>query len=338
MAVGSGDSLFIAELWSLPFRYFRVGSVGQISAVPGAAGFLGSALGLAADAAGNLYASDDNHPLSRLGPDGILNAIIPTHPSAAPEKPIGQDLVLDEGGPASQAMTGTIESLLVDAQDNLYLADSMTQTVRRISRVSECPSTARPQVSYLGVRNVSGGRAFAPGSIVSIYGARLGPENGVAGRIESARFTAELAGVRVLVDGVPAPLLYVSASQINAVIPYSIEVEGSLAGGVSNRHFFSARYARIQVQYEGVVSDPTKFLIQPAAPSLFMQGPQLAAALNEDGTLNGLLNPAAPGSVLVLFGTGQGPTDPPSVDGLIASPPLPKPIFPVEVTIGNDAA
>jgi uncharacterized protein (TIGR03437 family) len=49
--------------------------------------------------------------------------------------------------------------------------------------------------------------------------------------------------------------------------------------------------------------------------SLFSLGNSAAAALNQDGTLNSRQNPAKPGSVVALFGTGGGETVPPSVAG-----------------------
>jgi uncharacterized protein (TIGR03437 family) len=57
-----------------------------------------------------------------------------------------------------------------------------------------------------------------------------------------------------------------------------------------------------------------------------------AAALNEDGSLNSVSNPAPRGSIVVLYGTGIGATVPPSVDGALAPlADIPKPALPVQV-------
>jgi uncharacterized protein (TIGR03437 family) len=49
-------------------------------------------------------------------------------------------------------------------------------------------------------------------------------------------------------------------------------------------------------------------------------------------------NPAAPGSVVSLFVTGEGQTSPAGIDGKLAVEPYPIPILPVTVTIdGIDA-
>jgi uncharacterized protein (TIGR03437 family) len=55
-------------------------------------------------------------------------------------------------------------------------------------------------------------------------------------------------------------------------------------------------------------------------------------------SLNGPANPALPGSIVVLYVTGEGQTDPPGIDGKLAAGSLPKPRLPVAVEIdGIDA-
>ena len=59
----------------------------------------------------------------------------------------------------------------------------------------------------------------------------------------------------------------------------------------------------------GAVTVPLVF----GGPGLFRLEPNVSAqawALNQDGTFNGPLNPAAPGSVIMLLGTGFGATNP----------------------------
>ncbi len=63
--------------------------------------------------------------------------------------------------------------------------------------------------------------------------------------------------------------------------------------------------------------------VAAAAPGLFsanFSGSGAAVAFNQDGTLNSAANPAAKGSVVVLFGTGEGQTNPPGSDGKVALP------------------
>src|SRR6185312_5976739 len=58
--------------------------------------------------------------------------------------------------------------------------------------------------------------------------------------------------------------------------------------------------------------------VATASPGLFTltkDGKGQGAILNQDGSPNGPANPAALGSVISLFGTGQGPTNPVVPDG-----------------------
>jgi uncharacterized protein (TIGR03437 family) len=87
-----------------------------------------------------------------------------------------------------------------------------------------------------------------------------------------------------------------------------------------------------------VRSDEYTTVVPDAAPGIFTldsSGQGVGAILNQDGSLHGPLNPAAPGSVIVFYATGEGLTDPPSEDGKIAGSPLPRPVLPVQVIIGG---
>jgi uncharacterized protein (TIGR03437 family) len=62
------------------------------------------------------------------------------------------------------------------------------------------------------------------------------------------------------------------------------------------------------------------------------------AILNQDYSLNSASNPSPRGSVVIIYATGEGQTDPPGVDGLITSGTLRKPELAVFVTIGGQPA
>jgi uncharacterized protein (TIGR03437 family) len=108
-------------------------------------------------------------------------------------------------------------------------------------------------------------------------------------------FGADLTAARVLVNGVPAALLYNSESQLNIDVP-------PLA---------PAKNLDITIERAG---KPALALTAPAvdrAPGLFrIYTTSRAAALNADGTINGPDHPAPPGTTLTLFGTGFGPAPP----------------------------
>ena len=168
-------------------------------------------------------------------------------------------------------------------------------------------------------------QAIAPGQMVVIFGAAMGPDKLAYLTLdESGLVSNTIGGVRILFDGVPAPLVYASAAQCAAVVPYF----GALK---TTTH--------IQVEYQGVRSDPLEIVVAATAPGLFTAdstGQGQGAVLNEDNvTRNSPAAPARPGSVVILWGTGEGLTDPPGVDGRLAVDVLPKPLAPVSVDIGG---
>lgn len=196
-------------------------------------------------------------------------------------------------------------------------------------RIDRLNRDAAPQFDLACVTGAASRQNHArisPGQIVTLIGSGLGPEEGVSAEPSGGRYPTSLAGVRVLVNGEPAPLLYVQASQINAIVPYAARPGTS---------------AKIAVEYEGhfVVLENS---VIPAAYELFTMdtsGRGQAAALNQDGSLNSAANPAAPGSIVVLYGTGAGATTPDSADGEvtpIADPALlPKPTGQVHVSLNG---
>jgi uncharacterized protein (TIGR03437 family) len=168
------------------------------------------------------------------------------------------------------------------------------------------------------------GTAIAPGQMVDIWGSGLGPQSSSGSFLDSnGMVSSSVAGVRVLFNGIPAPLVFVSAKQCSAVVPYF----GAVAGA-----------SNVQVEYQGVRSDPFPIHVSATAPGIFTanaSGAGQASVLNQDNTVNSADNPAAGGSVVILWATGEGVTDPPGVDGRPATDVLPKPVALVTVNIGG---
>jgi uncharacterized protein (TIGR03437 family) len=128
----------------------------------------------------------------------------------------------------------------------------------------------------------------------------------------------------VLFDGTPSPLIYVSATQVSAIVPYALD------GRVSTQ---------IQVEYQGVQSAPIAVRIAGSAPGIFTldQNGQ-GAILNQDNSINSSTNGAAAGSIISIYATGDGAVVPQGVDGVIIGATLPMPRLPVTVTIGGQPA
>jgi uncharacterized protein (TIGR03437 family) len=163
---------------------------------------------------------------------------------------------------------------------------------------------------------------LAPGLIFSVSGSGLGPAVGKTEVLDSTgKISTLLSGVQVMVNNTPAPLLYVSASQINAIAPYEI---ASLVG----------QTVKVQVINSGTAGPAISDTVVATAPAMFNLGNNLAAVINQDGTVNGANNPAARGSYVSIYGTGEGQTTPGGIDGYVAGT-LGKPVAGVSVSIGQ---
>ena len=169
--------------------------------------------------------------------------------------------------------------------------------------------------------------SLAPGEIVTLSGYGFGPETPVVAHPTSAgAYATQLAGATVLFDQTPAPLLMVQDEQINAIVPYAV---------------YGRTSAKIQVQNGTSYSIPIEVKVVDTAPGIFTNagsGKWQAAALNADLSPNSTLNPAQRGSVIVLYLTGEGQTDPPGQDGRVIASDLRIPLSPVTAQIGGHTA
>ncbi len=166
----------------------------------------------------------------------------------------------------------------------------------------------------------------APGQIVTLFGSGLGPETLTTLQLDANnRVDTLLNGVRVLFDGTPAPLIYVSSRQLSAVVPYSVPINGRTT---------------VQVDYQGQRSNPLVLWVAPALVGVFTQdssGRGPGAILNEDGSINSPSNPAARGSVIVLYGTGEGRVNPPVPDGSVTGANPSRPVLRIFALISDRA-
>ncbi|HJZ98768.1 MAG TPA: M12 family metallopeptidase, partial [Candidatus Solibacter sp.] len=80
--------------------------------------------------------------------------------------------------------------------------------------------------SVLNAASFLGG-AVSPGEILTIFGMSIGPATLITEQIQNGKFTSTLGGVRVLFDGVAAPLVYVSPNQIAPIVPYTVAGKNS---------------------------------------------------------------------------------------------------------------
>jgi uncharacterized protein (TIGR03437 family) len=185
------------------------------------------------------------------------------------------------------------------------------------------------------VNAVTGGASYdttaiAPGEIVAIWGAGLGPSAGANLTLDSNGLVeTSLGGTQVFINGNPAPLIYAGPGQVNAVVPYEVASDTS---------------AMIVVVYQGNASAPFAIPIAAARPGIFTRsgsGTEQGAILNQDLSVNGAGSPAARGSWVSIYATGEGITTPPGVDGRVSAyhgSPLPKAQAGCSATMGGQPA
>ena len=138
--------------------------------------------------------------------------------------------------------------------------------------------------------------ALSPGEVVTISGTAIGPNDTATGAVDSAtnRWMTTVGGVQVTFNGIAGPVLYSSATQVSAVVPY--EVAGRLD-------------CFVVVRYRGNGSNAVDLPVTSSAPGVYTQnlsGTGPGVIYNQDGTLNSPGNPAAKNSVIVIYGTGEG--------------------------------
>lgn len=214
---------------------------------------------------------------------------------ASGTSPANLTVTVNPAGLAPGTYTGTITVTSAGAA-NSPQSTAVTLTVAE-------PATPVPTSVMNAASQIPG--AVAPGEIISIYGTNLGPAKGAGGVISNNSLETTIAGVQVTFGNIAAPLLYVSATQINAIVPF--ELAGQLQ-------------THIEVSNNGAVSAALDLAVAAAAPALFTlteNGTGQGAIINGTGGVNGASNPAPQGSIIVLYATGGGETSPQGVTGNI---------------------
>lgn len=230
-----------------------------------------------------------------------------------------QQSVTVQFAPTSTGAQNAVLTLTTDDPD--LTSVTINATGAGVSANSGTPSFTLP-----GVVNAASGASggVAPGEIVVVYGSSLGPAALAGLQLAGDGTVATSTGnTQVLFDGVPAPMVYALAGQVAAIVPYEVWTESS---------------TQMQVISNGVKSNVAALPVVASTPGLFTatsSGSGQGSILNQDESVNSASNPAALGSVVILFGTGEGQTSPLGIDGLIAGTVLPSPISPVSVTIGG---
>jgi uncharacterized protein (TIGR03437 family) len=167
----------------------------------------------------------------------------------------------------------------------------------------------------------------APGELVLVYGSGLGPATLAGVQLDSSgHLSNNVAGTQVLFNGMAAPLIYTRADQVAAIVPNGVSGQQSV---------------QVQVNYQGQSTPTFSTTVADTVPGLFtldQSGQGEGAVLNQDNSINSAANPAARGSIVSLWATGQGQSDPDWADDVLAPSPLPQPKNKVNVNIGGQWA
>ncbi|HUK19635.1 MAG TPA: BACON domain-containing carbohydrate-binding protein [Bryobacteraceae bacterium] len=230
------------------------------------------------------------------------------------------------GGSGPSGITYTIPGNTGLARTG-HIVVSSESAASQIFTISQA-GTALPVPQVTGIENAAstatGG--IAPGEAVTLFGTLLGPTKGLPLQLtpNGQAITNNLGGVQVLFDNqYAAALTYVSATQINAIVPYEIAGQAT---------------TQITVSYQGGTTAPLQAQVQAASPAVFTldyNGVGQGAILNQDYSVNGISYPAARGSTVMIFCTGAGATVPASADGAITTGTPALALQPVTVTIGG---
>lgn len=156
--------------------------------------------------------------------------------------------------------------------------------------------------------NPASTQPVSPGSLVSIFGANFSDSPASA---DSAVLPKELGGVTVTFNGIAAPLLFVSSTQINAQVPWELLPAGAFLGS-----------ATVVIKTTGNPQPPITVPLSAISPSIFtLADNQGAVLIASDRVLAAPVGkypgsrPVRLGEYISIFCTGLGPVVPPQASG-----------------------
>ena len=267
--------------------------------------------GVAVDSAGNVYIadplSDRIRILTPVGPPCAYSV----GPASLQAPSAGGNLTvsIQTGASCSWAVSGlpswitvsgafsgvgsAIVTLVVSPNPGTPL--SATVLVAGVS-VTVTQVTA-PLPTIKGVTNAASYAtgAVSPGELATIFGTAIGPA-GAAGAVTdpaTGKLATTIGGAQVLFNGIAAPMIYASSTQVSAVVPYEMAPVASPS---------------VWIKYAGQTSNAFQLTSTTTVPGLFTQnasGSGPGAILNQDNSVNGPGNRAAKGSIVQVFMTAR---------------------------------
>jgi uncharacterized protein (TIGR03437 family) len=234
--------------------------------------------------------------------------------------PSSDDTPADEvlGQPDENPNASSLHTPAALASDgvNLFVADS---AARRILVFTPGDNALPVEALVNSASLVS--TPFAPGTLLTLEGEGLSDTSATAENSEDTPLPRELAGVQVVLDGIPLPLLSVSPGHVQLQMPADL---GSASAG--------SLYVRVS-HANGTVTTTNAIGVKftAAFPGIFAVGarePRSGLLLHAVGAPVTSDTPAKPGEMVTVWATGLGQVD--GQDG--------QALKPVGVSVENEPA
>jgi len=297
VAVDSNGSLYIADAGN--GRVLKLTSGGAVSTLMLAQ----QPSSITFDSSGNIYVADGTR-VSKTSPSGSLSTVLSglNSPRGLGVTESGDLIFADtnanvvrrlsstgvlstiagigvagfsgDGQTASAAQLSSPADLVVDLKGTIWIADSGNNRIRTLSP-SQLASEVAAGATIVNSATMATG-PIAPGEIITIFGSGFDPKQ-----------------TQLLFGSESATIFYTGSGQINALAPADLS-----PGSITD----------ISIIVDGAKAADVLSQVVSAAPGIFTtgNGTGQAAAVNQDGTLNSESNPAARGSIVSLYATGQG--------------------------------
>jgi trimeric autotransporter adhesin len=262
---------------------------------------------VAVDGSGNLFILDAGNQVVRMvDTTGTISTVSFLDEHGALAFDLSVDDYAKEGG-----------GIAVDGSGDLFIAaweDAVVYKARKVS--TPYFSNAVNAANF----SATPGLQAAPGSLIAIYGLNLALQPASA----NPPLPPDLGGVSVSIGGIPAPILYVSPSQINVQAPFK-----TLLGS-----------AAIAIDTPSGPANPGQITVTAAAPAIFRCSNCLNQGMIEtpDGNVPAYgIEAAHPGEYVSIYCTGLGDVSNRPADGAPApfGPPYSETLVTPAVTIGG---
>lgn len=378
LAVDAANNLYIADFANNRVR--QVSPAGIINTVagngietyagdggPALQASLDGPLGLAVDAAGNLYIADtNNYAIRKVTTNGVIQTIAGT----------GASGFLGDNGPPGSAQLSAPTGIAIDATGNLFISDGGTRVRKIIPSVNVIVTIAGSRSSgYSGDNGMATLAAFNGVSGIAVD--RTGNVSVTDSGNNAVRLLQPMAAAMTLgavTNGASNEVAAAAPGEIVVLYGSGLGPAQLIIGYPDANGHYPTTLGGTTVTFNGTAApilytSPTQvaaivpfgvsgtsaqvtatYLTQsvsssiPAAataPGLFTldySGKGQIVAFDQNFKANSASNPIAPGGQLMLIATGLGQTTPGGADGLLAPTPPPASGGTPTVTIGGQPA